>query len=125
VSKSKQFTDTLRDIRGGDVIEELTAQLREVVARVRDTGRPGALSLTLKVKRASKGAGNTLVIEDDIKVKLPVAEKGETILFATDDGDLQRNDPRQPKLTGLDKPNPVVPITTGTPQVPAQEAAQS
>lgn len=100
----KRFTETLSDIRNGDVIAELTEALREVVTRVRETGRPGALTLTLKVKNASKGAGAALVIEDDIKTKLPSAEKGTTFLFATDDGQLQRNDPRQPRLADLDGP---------------------
>jgi hypothetical protein len=121
--RNKRFTDVLLDIRGGDVIAELTDQLREVVQRVRDTGRPGSISLTLKVKNASKGAGAALLIEDDIKVKLPVAEKGTTILFATDEGELQRNDPRQPRLTGMDKPATVVPMTpAATPA--SQEVAQ-
>lgn len=98
----KRFTDLMRDIRGGDVIDDLTEQFRTLVQRVNETGQAGSLTLTLKVKRASKGSGNTLVIADDIKLKLPTGEKGETILFATPDGDLQRNDPRQPSL--LPKP---------------------
>lgn len=100
----KRFTETLSDIRNGDVIAELTEALVEVVTRVRETGRPGALTLTLKVKNASKGVGSALVIEDDIKTKLPTAEKGTTFLFATEDGQLQRNDPRQPRLVDLDGP---------------------
>jgi hypothetical protein len=118
----KRFTDVLQDIRGGDVIHELTDQLREVVTRVTETGRPGELSLKLKVKPASKGAGATLIIEDDIKVKLPVHEKGTTILYATKDGDLQRNDPRQPQLVGMERTSaPVVPIAhTAAPDAAAQ-----
>src|SRR5579871_6493070 len=108
----KRFTETLADIRNGDVIAELTDQLREVVSKVNETGRPGSLVLTLKVKKAAKGAGNTLLIEDDIRVKLPVMEKGTTVLFATEDGQLQRNDPRQPRLITADTPaDRVVPMT--------------
>lgn len=106
----KRFTDTLADIRNGDVIGELTAELMELVARVKATGRPGTLTLTLKVKNASKGSGSALVIQDDIKVKLPTTEKGETFLFATEDGQLQRNDPRQPRLVDLDGPATVANI---------------
>ncbi len=103
MAREKRFTETLSDIRNGDVIGELTEQLREVVQRVRETGRPGALTLTLKVKNASKGAGSAVVIEDDVKLKLPQMEKGTTFLFATADGQLQRNDPRQPRLAELDR----------------------
>jgi hypothetical protein len=98
----KSFVDTLRDIRQGATVDELTEHLRAIVTRVAEIGGTGELTVKLKVKRFSKGEGNTLVITDDVKVKLPLAEKGATILFATADGDLQRNDPRQPKLTGLD-----------------------
>lgn len=116
----KRFTDTLADIRNGDVIAELTEQLRDLVARVRETGRPGALTLTLKVKNVSKGLGGALTVEDDIKVKLPVAEKGTTVLYATEDGQLQRNDPRQPSLAGLDRSHNVTPLVAGD-----REVAQS
>lgn len=116
----KRFTDTLLDIRDGDVVHELTEQLRDIVQRVRETGRPGSLTLTIKVKNVSKGAGGALMLEDDIKVKLPVAEKGTTLLFATEDGQLQRNDPRQPRLAELDRPN-VTPMPTVAER---EEAAQ-
>lgn len=102
MARLKRFTDVLADIRNGDVITDLTDELRELVARVRETGRPGSLTLTLKVKQMSKGVGSALVIEDDIKKKLPVAEKGTTVLFATEDGELQRNDPRQPRLIDIE-----------------------
>lgn len=108
MARERRFTDTLGDIRNGDAIAELTEELRELVQRVCDTGRPGALVLTLKVKNMSKGSGSALVIEDDIKVKMPVAEKGTTILFAVEGGQLQRSDPRQPRLADLDRPSEVV-----------------
>src|SRR4051812_30969775 len=98
----KRFTDALADIRGGDLVAELTEELRGLVAQIRTNGGAGELTLKLRVKRASKGAGNTLVIVDDVKVKLPKVTDNETILFANDDGDLQRSDPRQPKLTGME-----------------------
>lgn len=104
MARERRFTDTLIDIRDGAVVDDLTNQLRELVTRVGETGRPGSLILTLKVKSATKGQmGGALLIEDDIKCKLPIAEKGTTILFATTDGQLQRHDPRQPRLVPLDE----------------------
>lgn len=38
---------------------------------------------------------------DDIKVKLPKEEKGSSLMFATPDNNLQREDPRQLTLDGL------------------------
>jgi len=112
VAREKRFTDTLTELRAGETQDELTAHLRDLVLRVRETGRPGSITLTLKVKNASKGAGVALIIQDDIKVKLPVSEKGDTFLFADADGQLQRHDPRQPRLAELDGPR-VTPLTVG------------
>ena len=103
--RERRFTDTLGDIREGAVVDDLTLQLRDLVQRVRETGRPGTLTLVLKVKSASKGGAinGALIIEDDIKTKLPVAERGTTVLFATEEGQLQRHDPRQPRLVEYDE----------------------
>lgn len=95
---TKRFIDTLLEIRGGDLNADLTAELRALVAQVKERGGIGQLTLTLRVKRASKGIGTTLLITDEVKVKGPKQDERETILFANEDGDLQRNDPRQPKL---------------------------
>lgn len=100
----RRFVDTLTDLRNGEVQQELTDALKEVVARVLFTGKPGKLMLTLKVRKASKGAGTSLVLIDDIKTTLPLPERGESVLFANDDLTLQRSDPRQPRLADLDQP---------------------
>lgn len=94
----KRFTDALQDIRGGDLVGELTLELRQMVTLVKANGGTGEITIKLKVKRALKGSTNSLVIIDEVKVKPPKLEENETILFANDEGDLQRNDPRQPKL---------------------------
>lgn len=100
----KRFVDTLTDLRNGDLQQDLTDALKEVVGRVLETGKAGKLVLTIKVRKASKGAGTSLVLVDDVKTTLPVPERGESVLFATEDLTLQRNDPRQPRLTDLDQP---------------------
>jgi hypothetical protein len=97
----RTFLDTLRDIRAGDAANELTDHLRELVAAVRASGRPGALTLTLKVKPASKGELTTLMVEDIVKITAPKPERGATILFADQDNTLVRSDPRQPRLPEL------------------------
>lgn len=107
----RNFVDTLKDIRHGDVIGELGAELADLVGAVRATGLGGMLTLSIRVKPASKGDVSALVLEDEIKVKLPKLPRGATILFATDENLLQRQDPRQPELTGLRKPADVRSIT--------------
>jgi hypothetical protein len=107
----KSFLDTLRDIRNGAVITDLTLDLADLVGAVVATHTAGTLTLTLKVKPLGKGDENTLTILDEIKVKLPKPAKNPTVLYATDEHNLQRNDPRQPSLLGLRQPATVTSIS--------------
>ena len=96
-----EFLDTIKEIRRGETLTELDDELVGLVAQVRMTGRPGKLTYTVLIKPASKGNVDTLLIEDAITIKTPKSERGSTILFATASNTLQRQDPRQPELSGL------------------------
>ena len=90
-------TDQLRDIRAGEMVEELTEQLAQVVNAVLATGKKGNLTLKLSVDPASKGDA-VVTITDDIKVTIPREKKAGTLMFALPSGTLQRQDPRQTEL---------------------------
>jgi hypothetical protein len=77
---------------------EMSEALAQVVAAVRGTGKAGSITLTLKVAPASKGATDVLMVESQVKTKLPEADRGMTIFYATDDNLLVRNDPKQQTL---------------------------
>jgi hypothetical protein len=68
------------------------------VATVSNTMRGGELTLKLKLK---PGKGGQIEIVDDITVKAPKEEKGTSIMFATPEGNLTREDPRQMQIEGL------------------------
>jgi hypothetical protein len=91
----KPFTDTLNALRFGTLSEELTKKLHELTAACTETQRSGAITLTLALK---PGKGGQVEVFDDIKVKMPKEERGSSIMFATPEGNLQREDPRQKKL---------------------------
>lgn len=95
------FVDTLNNIRNGDVLGELTAELHTLVQAVRSTGLKGSIALQISIATATKGETHALIIQDEIKVKLPKSSHGSTFLFAGDDNSLSKRDPRQPELTGL------------------------
>jgi hypothetical protein len=95
---SNGFEKTLREMRQGAALSELTEGLFALVAKVRETGRAGKLTWKLKIKPASRGDGVTLMLEDEVEVKMPPVVRPQTIFFATEDGRLQRNDPRQKEL---------------------------
>jgi hypothetical protein len=92
------FQETISQINNGAAISELSQALESVVAAVRQTGKAGTLTFTLKVAPASKNTTHVLLIESSVKTKLPESERGMTIFYSTDDNQLVRNDPRQQSL---------------------------
>lgn len=93
----RPFFDTARDIRRGQFLEDAADELQKVVRAVDESGKPGKLTITLTIKPASKGQG-AYILSDKVKATLPELPLGETILFATPDGNLVTTDPRQQKL---------------------------
>jgi hypothetical protein len=92
------FELTLREMRAGQVVSDLSDELGKVIEAVRATGKPGELQLRIKVRPASKGDIATVLVEDKIDSKLPRPERAQTIFFTTDGNGLQRQDPRQTEM---------------------------
>lgn len=95
---TRPFVDTLRQIRYGQLQEELAEALNELTQKCTATGKVG--ELTLKIKLKPNVAGQVEVL-DDLNVKTPKPERGSSIFFATPEGNLQREDPRQGTLEGI------------------------
>lgn len=94
----KTFTDELRDLQRGALVEECTEKLAALVQAVAATGKPGKFVLELGVKRASKGSA-ALTVTSAVKVKAPDEDaENETLMFATPEGSLLTEDPRQSRL---------------------------
>lgn len=102
----KPFTDTLATMRYGTLVDDLTTKLNELTNSVASTGKAGTITLVLQLK---PGKGGQIEVFDDIKLKLPKEERGSSIMFATPDGNLSREDPRQLSIEGLR----TVDMTTG------------
>jgi hypothetical protein len=92
------FQDFIIQVNNGTTARELSEALEQVVAAVRGTGKSGAITLTLKVAPASKGATDVLMVESHVKTRLPGPDRGMTVFFATEDNHLVRNDPKQQTL---------------------------
>lgn len=91
----RSIVDTLREIRSGQCIDELSVKLNDLVAAVRATGKGGDISLKIKVSPAGNGAVYVVQLEDKISINLPELPKPSTLFFPTEDNNLQRTDPRQ------------------------------
>lgn len=92
------FSAVLSQLRRGQAEADLTDALRELVQRVRETRKKGSLTLKLTVQPQSKGDDVVLILSDDVKTNLPVAERGSSIFYADEQNRLVRNDPRQSEL---------------------------
>lgn len=92
-------------IRQGGLLEDIDEALRELNRCVGFIGKGGTLTIKISVKPATKNSGSSVIVSDEVNLKTPKLPTAETILFATDDGDLCESDPRQRKLN-FDKVEP-------------------
>ena len=98
----RPFTDILRDIRKGRVIDEATAKMSLAVQGVLDTKKAAVVQLTLTIK-PGKGDDGQVTISSQVKVKVPDGDLPEAIFFVDPDEeglDLLRTDPSQRELFG-------------------------
>ena len=94
----RTFSETINALRFGTLSDELTDKLRDLVATCATTGKNGSISLNLTLK---PGKGGQIEVFDEIKLKLPKEEKGSSLMFASPENNLQREDPRQMSLPEL------------------------
>lgn len=113
----RPFADFLRDQSRGSTHEELSEGLRDLVAKVLDTGKKGTLTLILTVEPMPKSDGNALIVSDEIRLKLPEFARDNSLFFADDDSNLYRTDPRQMVFEGLREVPPTITIDTTTGEV--------
>lgn len=111
------FAEFLREFAHGTINEQLSRQLRDVIAACKKSGSKG--SVTLKLSCAAKGDLASLVFS--IKASKPEPELPGQTLFATDEGSLSTSNPAQLKLPAkvLDAPQgirTVVPFNGGDSQ---------
>lgn len=91
----RPFTEILKDLRFGELSEQLNEEINKVVLAVENTGKVGELILTLKLKPSSSGA---IEVIDSVKSKVPELQKDSSLFFVTTEGNLVRNNPRQMEL---------------------------
>jgi len=91
------ITDILREYRNGRAADLASRKLAELVQSVDETGKPGTLTITFKVK-PEKGGGSQKTIACDIKAKMPEDDLPEAVFFSDQEGSLHRADPQQREM---------------------------
>jgi len=109
---SNSYEKTLRELRKGAAITELSEKLAALLQAVRDTGRPGQLVHKIVVSPASAGDVLTLTFKDKVDTKLPERPLPATIFYLNDDNTVQRTDPRQKEFEISEVPAPQAPPQT-------------
>lgn len=90
------FTDTLRDMRGGASLEDLTRAFHELVLSCCATGKGGTLTYSITVKPTK--SAEAVEVTDKLDLKEPRNERGSSLFFVASNGDLTRNNPHQVPL---------------------------
>ncbi|MBB5443257.1 MULTISPECIES: hypothetical protein [unclassified Paraburkholderia] len=93
---ARPITDVLRHIAGGMLLDHASDQFAELVRAIDTNGGTGKITLELNVKKASRGGA--MLVTGKSTLKKPADEPMEAMLFATPEGNLVADDPRQQKL---------------------------
>lgn len=100
VDDPQSFAAFLVQHARGRTERDLSNKLRDLVKAVQETGKPGSLTLTIKIK-PEPNADSAMVVADTITVKAPVFDRAESIFFADEKHHLVRTHPRQHTLDSL------------------------
>lgn len=99
---TKPINENLRSVRiendNGDLLPLLDHagdQFSDLIKSVVSTGKAGSLTLKVDVKPSTAGA---LAVKASVSTKKPRGLPAESLLWATPDGNLLEDDPRQSKL---------------------------
>ena len=90
----RPITDTLRQLQGGQFIDECSEQLAALVKGVDETGKAGKLTITLALKKSS----GAIEIAASVTNKTPEPQPDTDLLWPTVEGNLTVDNPNQRKL---------------------------
>lgn len=90
----RPFADWLREQAGGKSHDELSDAIYDLVQRVKDTGKKGSIVYTVSIG-PMKGDKDVLVVDDQIKLKLPEHDRKASLFYTDKTGNLTRTDPNQ------------------------------
>lgn len=88
----RPFADVLSEVNKGVVADDAATKLAELVGSVRETGKGGSMTVTIKVD-PFKGNEDIVKVSGQVVLKAPRAEAPASIFYPDDSGNLSRNDP--------------------------------
>lgn len=91
----RPFTQFLHEQRRGALHDDLGQALADVCAAAVEHGKPGTVTLTLKIKPSGDGM---VQIVDAVTAKTPVGEKAPSMFWVDGRGNVMRSNPAQAEL---------------------------
>lgn len=93
-AKGKEFSYTLATMRGGSADEAASDALKKLVEAVEATGGKGSITVQLAIAPLKDGDGE-LEVKAKIKLSLPSVDIKTAIMYADEDFNLSRANPKQ------------------------------
>ena len=96
----RTFTDAMASMEDGQLIQDLADMQRDILAALHNAsldqgGKPKA---SLSIKLDYKMDSGVIEIVADVKSSLPKTKRARTVMWATPENNLCRNNPRQRNL---------------------------
>lgn len=98
---AKPLMEVLGQIRGGAAVNDAAKDFVELCQRVRATGKPGELTIKIKVA-PDKNDPDVYEVTPDVSVKLPKVARAKGLFYMTSDAQLVREDPKQANMFDAD-----------------------
>lgn len=106
---AKAFAVFLQEVNDGRVHARASERLDALLHAVRNTGKAGSVTVTIKVKPATRsGVVDKVTLKGEVKVDLPENDAGEDFFWMTEDAELTRNHPRQGDLALREAPREAI-----------------
>lgn len=86
------ITQTMAQIRRGAFIDHCNERLTKLLQAVAEHQADGEITITMKFRHNAEGQ---VVCVPKCKTKEPTKTVGDAIFYVTEDGELERTDPRQ------------------------------
>lgn len=91
------YSNTISTIRNGATEADISRALHKCVKAAHETGKVATLTVKMTIK-PDNAHSKTMFIDASHTAKVPAREKGVSIMYCTEEGNLQRNDPDQREL---------------------------
>lgn len=96
----KAAIQMIREADRGQLMDDLQDGIGKIVEAIESAHGAGTGEITIKLKISSPTPGAYEIVPD-LTVKSPKPKRLKSTMFLSDDGELQRNDPRQPTMPSV------------------------